>query len=240
MQGLPSMAIAPSAAVAANLLPQATSDVMIVRNAVDAVFFEESRTQSGARGDVGLPARGFVIGVPGTLRPVKGHEFFLDAIAPLLRQNQETLVALAGGGHPGFVRSLRDHVERLGISARVVFMGSVSDMAGFYRGCDLVCVPSNTQWMGRTVLEAMAARCPVIATRQEIHEAGIEDWGVCYVRYGHPDELRRAMAALIADDAARLEMTAVAREVAEASFGAEEYQRRIGQIAAQAARMPRT
>lgn len=99
----------------------------------------------------------------GRLREEKGHRFLLRAFAEVCRVQPDARLRLVGGG------PLRGELERLarseGIAASVEFVGDVADVWTYYATAEVVVVPSLVETQGIVVLEAMAAGCPIIATR---------------------------------------------------------------------------
>lgn len=222
---LSSRRVAISRAVAENILGTAAPErVDIVPNAVSPEFFEISESSAECRRRFGLPTDRPVVGVPGTLRPMKGHPFFLEAAALVSRDVPECVYAVTGSGEPGYEQSLRDQVQRLGLVEQVRFLGTIREMPQFYRACDVVCVPSVAEPFGRTVIEAFAAGTPVVATAvggmRETIENGVS--GVL-VDYGDVRGLSFALQQVLGDVALRTRMACASRTAARARYGSEAY-----------------
>ncbi len=104
-----------------------------------------------------------VIGCLGRLDERKGHHFLLEAAALLKSGGLDLRYRIAGDGH------LRAHLEkeavRLGLRDEVDFLGFVGNTADFLLDVDFLVMPSLFEGLGVAVLEAMAARKAVIATR---------------------------------------------------------------------------
>jgi glycosyltransferase involved in cell wall biosynthesis len=98
--------------------------------------------------------------VVGLLNPAKGQDLLLDA---LVEPGLERLhVALAGHGE--LEPALRARATRLGLDARVRFLGFRTDVPRLLAAADFLVLPSRWEGMPYAVLEAMAsARC-VVAT----------------------------------------------------------------------------
>ncbi len=99
------------------------------------------------------------------LAPVKGHAILFQAVAELGLRGHEVRVTLAGDGP--MREELRRVAEVLGISARVKFLGNVGQdvIHTHYAQADVFVLPSFAEGVPVVLMEAMAARCPVIATR---------------------------------------------------------------------------
>jgi len=99
-----------------------------------------------------------VVLVPARLDPLKGHEFLLEAA----RRLENVSVVLAGEG-PERAR-LEQLAEKLGVSARVTFLGFRSDIPQLLACADVVVLPSLAEGLPLAVLEAMSAGTPLVAT----------------------------------------------------------------------------
>lgn len=102
-----------------------------------------------------------VIGWVGRLSPEKGPDLALEAFARLGRSNVR-LVIIGGGSDEAL---LRRRAELLGVGDRVLWRGVVPDAGQVYAAFDAFFLSSRTEGTPIALLEAMAARVPVIATR---------------------------------------------------------------------------
>lgn len=221
-----------SQAVAENVLGRPERfPMMLVPNAVDDSYFEAPGGQAECRRRLGMPETGRIVGVPGTLRPVKGHPFFLEAAAEVARKSPDVVFAITGEGETKFRQELDKIVGRLGLADRVRFLGTLADMRLFYRACDAVCVPSRSESFGRTVIEAFASGTPVVATAVGGIRETVDDGQTgLLVPYGDVPALTGALLRLLSDPALRDSLAHAAREKAQAEYRAETYQRRIVEI----------
>ena len=122
-----------------------------------------------------LPARGTfraqlnlgederLIAAVGRLVPIKNLHLFLDAAALACRQNPQIRFALIGDGELRF--ELEAYAQKLGISKVVTFTGWRRDLAQVYADLDAVVISSDNEGTPASLIEAMAAGCPVISTR---------------------------------------------------------------------------
>lgn len=106
----------------------------------------------------------FRVGLVGRLAPVKNHRMLLQAAVRLRAEGRVPPVrfAIVGDGE------LRDDLEQetgtLGLSNAVAFQGWQRDMAAVYAGLDAVVLTSLNEGTPVTLIEAMAAARPVVAT----------------------------------------------------------------------------
>jgi len=225
--------VANSASVAANMMGPAAGGIAIVPNAVSDAFFDHEIDAASARRRLGLPEQGRIVGVPGTLRPMKGHPFFFEALKHLAAE--AFTVAVTGGGEAAYAQQLQTMAQEPGLASKVRFLGYVEDMPSFYRACDVVCIPSVAEPFGRTVIEAFASATPVIATAVGGIRETIDD-GVTglLVPYGDVRGLAGGIRRLLADADLREQVRTRARRKAEAEYRASVYQARLCGIAAAA------
>jgi glycosyltransferase involved in cell wall biosynthesis len=123
-----------------------------------------STDTGGAAGDgLGIPAGRRVIGFIGRLSPEKGAAFLLRAANEVLKAYPNAHFLMVGDGPQ------RDNLvnlsHSLGIDRHVTFAGIRRDVGKLLELVDVVVIPSLTEGLPMTLLEAMASRRPVISTR---------------------------------------------------------------------------
>ncbi|MGH7766079.1 MAG: glycosyltransferase, partial [Candidatus Binatia bacterium] len=133
--------------------------VTTIRNGIDveayAGRFGEGRVQEKERKE-------FVIGSVGSLYPVKGHTYLLKALAIVVKTRPDVVCKIAGQGQ--LLPQLQAEAAELGIDRRVIFLGLRDDIPKFLESIDVFVLPSLSEGLPLSVLEAMAAGKPVIAT----------------------------------------------------------------------------
>src|SRR4029079_10453330 len=115
-------------------------------------------------GSIGSPPE-FEILCVARLSPVKGHAILLQAAAELIMRGHLVTLTLVGDGP--LRESLEKRADVLGIGERVRFLGNVGQdvIAEHFSRADLFALPSFAEGVPVVLMEAMAARCPVISTR---------------------------------------------------------------------------
>jgi glycosyltransferase involved in cell wall biosynthesis len=139
------------------------------------------------------PRPGPVFGSVGRLVPQKGYDLLVRAFARLCRHDDEAQLKIAGDGptRSDLLRLIRS----LGVSGRAELAGFVEDVPGFLSGLNAFVVPSRTEGFGMTLLEALAAGLPCIASRV----GALPEIGRRVVTWVEPEDvegLHRAMGAL--------------------------------------------
>ena len=122
---------------------------------------------------IGAPAGPPTVLSVGRFSPIKGFETVLDGFAELRRESTEGAaprLALVGGvhgpGERGYLASLRERAERLGLGDRVELEMSIphAQMASVYQRATLLVSSSRTGSLDKVVLEAAACGVlPIVA-----------------------------------------------------------------------------
>jgi glycosyltransferase involved in cell wall biosynthesis len=205
--------------------------VTVVPNAAFTEFFAEHRSPEECRRLLELPSGVPVVGMPGTLRPMKGHAFFLEAASLVNGRHPECHFAITGSGQLAYKTQLENSIARTPLEDRVRFLGTVGDMAAFYRACDVICVPSRSEAAGRAAIEPMAIGTPVIGAdvgglseTLDYGRAGV------LVPYGDAVKLNAAITRLLDSPGERARVAAAGRSRAEAEHHEDLYCQRILRI----------
>ena len=104
-----------------------------------------------------------LVGVVGRLSPEKGVDVFLDALARLEARGVAATGVIIGDG-PERVR-LEQRAAALALGDRAQFTGRIEAMAAAYAALDLLVIPSRSEGLPSTLLEAMQAGLPAVSTR---------------------------------------------------------------------------
>lgn len=104
-----------------------------------------------------------VIGVVARLDLQKGFEYLLAAMNELCRDFPGLSVVISGEGPDR--RAIEQLIAKYGLEKNVLLAGQQSDMPGVYAAMDIFVLPSLNEGLPMTVLEAMAAAKPIVATR---------------------------------------------------------------------------
>ncbi len=227
------LAIANSAAVATDVRSAFPAlETVVIHNAVDTERLSPGAGDQGllARlsGLPSLPADVVNVGLLATYARWKGHELFLRAAAKVKESLLGAPVRFYVIGGPIYQTSASQHaradLERraaeLGLQGSVGFVDFQDDVVPIYRALDIVVHASTRpEPFGRTIVEAMACGCGVVATNEggaaELFVDGVQALGV---KPRSVDALAEAMARLIADPNLRTSLGRSAREHAVARF----------------------
>jgi sugar transferase (PEP-CTERM/EpsH1 system associated) len=162
-----------------------------------------------------------VIGTVGRIQPVKDQAILLKAFAELVRNcaHLRARLRLAIIGDGPLLGELQRMSKTLGIADLTWLPGAVENIPDTLRGFDVFVLPSLSEGISNTILEAMASGIPVLATAAGGNLELVED-GYCGRLFppGDVAMLARLLAGYVADPFLRQAHGAGARRVAVERF----------------------
>lgn len=109
-----------------------------------------------------------VVAIVGRITPLKGHKYFIEAMARIIRQTPNVKVWIIGAPPADkymYKEELEVLVSRLGIRDHVEFMGNRPDIPQLLSKVDVLVMSSiEPESFGRVIIEAQAVGVPVVAT----------------------------------------------------------------------------
>jgi glycosyltransferase involved in cell wall biosynthesis len=111
----------------------------------------------------GIGADKFVVGWFGRMTAVKRTEDLLTMLAGVRERGVDALLLLVGDGDDR--ERLEQRAHDLGLARSCLFVGYQEDVAPWYAICDAVVLTSASEGTPVTIIEALAAGRPVVATR---------------------------------------------------------------------------
>ena len=137
--------------------------VEVIYNGVaQAQTVTDEETQK-CKAEIGISGLYPVLGVVGSLYPVKGHSFLLEAMPEILRRWSKAVLLVIGRGE--LEVALKERAEQLVIGAHIHFLGMRQDVPRLLSVLDAFVLPSLSEGLSLALLEAMASGKPVVATR---------------------------------------------------------------------------
>ena len=147
----------------------ASRRISIVYPPLDLVVFDHRRTFSLGRSAFGVDETTACFGIVGNLVPWKGQGVFLRAARRVFDRIRNARAFVVGGPLPDgkkYETELKALARDLGIDDRVTFTGFCADVPEIMNLLDVVVHASiSPEPFGRVIVEAMAMRRPVVASR---------------------------------------------------------------------------
>ncbi|KMP11482.1 hypothetical protein UR09_03175 [Candidatus Nitromaritima sp. SCGC AAA799-A02] len=137
--------------------------ITVIPNGIDMDRFNPL-DRAVARKEVGLPPERSVLLTVGSLGAYKGHDYLIQALPEILKENKDVHLVIVGGGE---TRSrLESTAASLNLEDRVTLAGLQKEesIPAWFNAADIFVLPSLREGTPNVLLEAMACQLPVVAT----------------------------------------------------------------------------
>lgn len=121
-----------------------------------------SAPQHDYRAEFGLNRSHILIGNAAHMADHKGQRFLIDAMPLVLQRHPEARLLIVGTGE--LWNSLTAQARRLHVEHAVIFAGFRTDVPSILKGLDVFVISSHLEGLCSSLLDALAAGCPVVAT----------------------------------------------------------------------------
>jgi len=193
--------------------------VRVIPNGVEDTAPYTSEERGRLRASWGVRGDELAVGIVGRLTRRKGHHHLLSALARMPDSPPFRLIVVGDGEEEA---TLQEQARSLGLAGRIVWLGACADAPRLMRAFDLFTLPSSVEAMPLTILEAMAAGLPVVATAVfGVPEVVVEGQTGLLVPPENEEILGAALGRLLGAQELRREMGGRARRRYEERFTAE-------------------
>ena len=134
----------------------------VILNGIDPLGAPTSEAEQAARRSLGVAADAFVVGAVGRLDPVKGLPVLIRAFDALAPRMPGAVLVLVGDGPER--AALEQQASACGAADRIRFAGHRADVRQLLPAFDVLVNSSIYEGVSLTILEAMAAERPIVAT----------------------------------------------------------------------------
>jgi glycosyltransferase involved in cell wall biosynthesis len=191
--------------------------VGVIHNGIDAGPVPGWADRERARRALGLAPGALAIGTAARLDPVKDLETLVSAFALVHKRRREARLVIAGDGPER--QAIRSRVTALGLDGTVIMAGYRPDVRALLPALDIYVNSSISEGVSLTILEAMAAELPVVATRVGgTPEVVTHETTGVLVRARDAASLSAGVLTLAAQPPLRREMGLAGRRAVEARF----------------------
>lgn len=170
-----------------------------------------------------------VVGTVCLLEQRKGLEFLVEAMPAVIARVPDVRFQIIGEGP--YKERMVARLTQLGIAKHVEFLGWRRDVPQLMWSFDVFALPSLRESFGLVFLEAMAARCPVVASRTDgIPEVVADGETGLLVPPGNAPELADALIQLLTDPGRARQMGNAGRARVERLFSIERMAREYDEL----------
>ncbi|KIL97687.1 Glycosyl transferase [Paramagnetospirillum magnetotacticum MS-1] len=176
-------------------------------------------TRARLRAELNIPAEAYAWVCVGMIRPDKGQDHLLAALALLKARGLSPMLTIVGSATSecaDYERGLHAQLSAAGLAGQVVFTGYREDVSELMQMGDAVVIPSLTEAQPRVAVQAFAVGKPVVASAVGgVPEIVFDGETGLLVPAADPARLAEAMARIMTDHDATARMAANARQMAE-------------------------
>jgi L-malate glycosyltransferase len=192
----------------------------VLYNGINLNQFSRKFDPAPLKQSLGIPREAEVIGIVARLDPVKNHAMLFRAFQRVLRHCPDTYLLIVGHGPEE--SGLKSLSESLGIRKNTLFLGARRDVADLLHVFDIFVLPSLSEGMSVTLIEAMGAGLPIVATRVGGNPEVVKDQETGYlVESDNDKELADRLISLLEHDEKRLKLGAAGQKRAYERFSLE-------------------
>ena len=181
--------------------------IRVIRNGINIDKFAHvnNKGENDFLARYGIPKEALKIGTITRLREEKGNEFFMKAAALVLKKYPNSFFVIVGEGP--LRNKLQELAGRLNIQDRVILTGFIEDIIPVLHSLDIVVIPSLREGFGIALIEAMAAKKPIVATNVGgLAEIAKDNITALLVRPGDENSLAGKIHRLLQNDELRTKL----------------------------------
>lgn len=200
-----------------------SNKIVVIYNGVDLTEFGHKPAEKEFKEEFGIEGDCALVGTMGQLHPRKGQDVFLRAAAQVSKLIPNIKFIIVGNRNEEYRKKLEDLSKDLGIAEKAIFAGFREDIPRIMSSLDIFVLPStNLEGFSRVILEGMASRKPVIASRVGGNPEAVEDGTTgIIVPPEDPTQLAAAILELVKNEDKRSQMGEAGRKRAENLFSIE-------------------
>lgn len=178
--------------------------IQVMPTGLDSKYFIENKEKSSEMRNKYIGDKKYLFCTVSRLAKEKNIEFIIKGIKSIKGKIGNIFKVLIIGEGPEYKR-LYELAKNLNVEENIVFLGAISNdkIGDYYRACDLFLFASKSETQGIVLLEAMAARNPIVAieasgvvevVKNDVNgymtDESIEEWSDCVCKIVGDDKLR--------------------------------------------------
>lgn len=200
--------------------------IEVIPSGIDFSAFDEVSSRDYLRREFSFAPDDYLVGIVAALADHKGHKYLIQAIRILKEHSAKIKLVIVG--HGPLQMELDRQAKESGVEDIVFFLGFREDVPRILASLDLFVLSSYLEGLGSSLLDAMASRLPVVATRTGgIPEIVIEGETGVLVPPRDPEALAQAILRLYKDRELAARFGRRGYEVVHQKFSAEAMARRV-------------
>ena len=173
-----------------------------IYNGIPGIYFSPAPDRRGVRAELGLPMDARLALYVGRLAASKGIDTILNALSPILEKENLFLLYIGlpdlhYNGTEEMLQQMERRIAEHAWGARVRFLGFRIDVPRLMASADVLVHPTRTEGFGLSLIEAMAAGLPVVASDAEAIPEILAGSESAMVPMDDPLALRKAVLEIL-------------------------------------------
>lgn len=194
-----------------------TKKTKVIHNGIDIYKYACLQDGSELRKMLNINTSTFVVGTVARLSPEKDQFTLIDAFLRVVNKIDDAKLVFVGDGI--LKDNLKSHAEKLGIPNKVMFLDFRDDVFNILPIFDVFVLSSLTEGISLTLLEAMAAALPIVATNVGGNpEVVIDGETGFFVPPKDPEKMAEAIMKILQNPELAKKMGEVGRKRVEEEF----------------------
>ena len=190
--------------------------VVRMKNGIETKLFELQNTQNQYKAGLGVEDRVVVLSA-GRLSAQKSIDFLLSVFSEAVKMNKKLFLMILGDGPD---RQLLEHkADLLQLNEYINFAGHQEDVRPYLFASDIFVLPSQSEGISNSLLEAMAAGLPCLVSDTG-GNAEVVDYGSCgtILETGNHSQWTKELLSLSSSEEARRKLGERAKERAKRTY----------------------
>ncbi len=212
-----------------------------IHNFIDHRRFDQvpPDVRAEVRDSLGIDESTPLLGTIGDVIPRKGMTHFVDALPQIVEEVPQARLAVVGSiDETEYVEQVKSKARRLGVERAMIWTGHRRDVDRLITALDVFVLPSLEESFPLSILEAMAARLPVVATTVGgVGECVSDQRTGLLVPPADGASLAEAVLELLHDPSKRRQLGQAGRERVLKEFSVESQVREIENALARTAKL---
>jgi len=194
--------------------------IRVVPDGIDFTPYKKAVSSDYLRREISCSPDNFLVGIVAHLADHKGHKYLIQATKLLKEVAPKIKVIIVGEGP--LKMELNRQVKEIDVEDMVFFLGFRKDVPQILASLDLFVLSSHMEGMGSILMDAMACRLPVVATKVGgIPEVVIQGETGLLVPPRRPSALAKSILKLYNDRTLASRLGERGYEVVHQKFSAE-------------------
>lgn len=169
--------------------------IKVIPSGIDFTPFQDAASSDYLRRELSFAPDDYLVGIVAHLADHKGHKYLIEATRILKEQAPKIKVIIVGEGP--LRMDLDKQVKETHVEDMVFFLGFREDIPQILASLDMFVLSSYMEGMGSSLLDAMASRLPIVATKVGgIPEVVIHNETGILVPPRRPSSLAKAILSL--------------------------------------------